>query len=278
MWVPDHRVPLLLAALALALPAAAQLASGEGPGQAGLSWEEIEGRIARVERQVDIEESERVRAVDFYRQAIDQIDDAARWSSESERIGATRGEADERVGQLRTALAQVPAEGKIEIAEGAALGELRQILSEEQASLASHRSELAALTVEIQARPARSQALPGLLESARARHAALEGRVASLGQQPDDGTYPVRVALSVFLRASVIAASRQIAAYEEELRSYEPHGRIIAARHDLAARQAAQAERRVAAWQQAVNRARRAEAERVADGGSLKASGRTRPP
>lgn len=220
---------------------------------------DVERALAEVESAADLDEAVRVGAAKLYRQALDQLREADQYLARAAEFDREREEAPALLDAIRRQIEAAQAEElpATELPESLAL--LESQLLEAEARLARAQEAVAALDAEFQARTDRRIALPALRAGARERLSEAESQLAA----PADPAEPrlLAEARQTFLRARLRAIQNEIQACDSELLSYDARGELLPARRDLAALQAAQAEKAVRALREGVNERRRADAE-----------------
>ncbi len=239
---------VLAGALALVQPLAAVAQGGAGSGPpAPESTAPAEPLAAEVRARIADLESESARL-----EALGE-----EWSARSAGFAQERERAPALLAELQTEMAELARRDAPRIEAGAPLPELEtELLSTEQ-DLALARKEVSSLEAEAAGRAERRKQIPELLTSAKERLLGLGAEAAPALADPP-ALVEARQRLS---RARRQAVEREIAAYEEELRSYEARGQLLTLRRERASLRLAAFEERVQALRQALADRKQGEAE-----------------
>jgi len=240
---------LLLAGLAVLPAPAARAQEGTGPtpaaSQTSPSAGEADAEAARV-----AELRAEIARLETY---------GEEWTARSAEFERARQGAPELLAAIEQEIAQLQQREAPAIASDAALGELETELLGAQQDLALARKEALALEAEAAGRAERRKRIPTLLTAAKERLLALASEA-----PPPPGGPVLAEARAELGRARREAIEKEIAAYEEELRSYDARGQLPARRRERAALRVTAQEARVDALQNAIANLRRGEAERAA--------------
>lgn len=244
-----------IAAFACFLLASPAFARSEGVEPAAPDRDEIAARLGEL--------ADNDPAAEAYRAALEALDRATALSDRASEFRAASEEAPARLEEARRRLGTPRSPVEIEAEPGAGLAVLRSSEAEAAAALQAAKNRVAELATEATRRDARRREIPGLLERARERRAALRAGLA----MADSAGAAVDVADpdAVLAVARLAEASAEVAALEAELSSYVARRDLLPARRDLAARGVADAELLVAAWREVVRDAAAREAQRAAD-------------
>ncbi len=245
---------LLTLSLAVSTPLGAQSAAAPA-----LSVEQIEARIKEVEALPGVDEAQRGRLGEAYRQALAQLEAAKTSESQASAYRAALGSAPKETRAIREALGRpLPAAqtaGPPGVGPSTPLAELEQRLAQQRADLASAESRLADLEKQLQdqqGRPAVArqeladarQALESLTQESRA--------VAPVGETVAAGD-----ARRVLTQARLAARTAEVARLEQELASHAVRLDLLAARRDQTARDLATARDAVRQMDELVSQVRR---------------------
>jgi potassium efflux system protein len=239
---------LLMAGLAVVPATVARAQEGAGPaasqasppaGEAG----EQAARVAELEAEI-------ARHVAY----------GEEWTARTAEFERARQDAPELLAAIEQEIAQLQRREPPVIAADATLDELETELLGAQQDLALARKEVSALEAEAAGRAERRKRVPALLTAAKERLIAL----ASEAPAPPGGPALVE-AQAKLARVRREAIEQEIAAYEEELRSYDARGQLLARRRERTALQVASQEARANTLQDAIAILRQGEAERAAE-------------
>jgi potassium efflux system protein len=240
---------LLLTAGLACLPAPAAYAQEDTvPAQSSTSPSaaEAEAEAARVaEIEVDIARHEAY---------------AEQWTARGAEFERARQDASELLAAIEGEIAQLQRHETPAIGDDTTLGELEAELLGAQQDLALARKEATALEAEAAGRAERRKRVPALLTAAKERLLAL----ASEPPAPPSGP-ALAEARAELSRVRREAIEKEIAAYEEELRSYDARGHLLARRRERAVLRVASQEARIGALREAIALRRQGEAERAAE-------------
>lgn len=225
------------------------------------SVEEIQARIAALDKIDGLETATREAATALYREAIEALarrTDALGKTAEFDRLTVA---APALLSSIRMELASPPVPPVLDVPLEPTLTQLEQGLSQAQALLQSVRTESDELVVETSKRTERRGALADQLTDLRKRLDVAKDERAAIA--PGDTT-PLTEARRVMLNAKLAALSAEIKASESERTSYDARVELLPARRDRAVRRVAWAQATVDAWQALVTQSRQAEAKTAA--------------
>lgn len=256
------RLPWLLPAiLSLLLAAWAPLAAQTAVAPA-VSVEQVEARIKEVEGLPGLDEAQRGRLSEAYRQALAQLEAAKKSESQASAYRAAVGSAPKETRAVRDALARpLPAAQTASpagVGPTTPLAELEQRLAQQRADVASVESRLADLEKQLQEQQGRPAVARQELADARQALDALN--------QESRATPPVGEAAAagdarrVLTQARLAARTAEVARLEQELASYAVRLELVAARRDQAARELANARDGVRQMDELVSQVRRSAA------------------
>jgi len=203
----------------------------------------------------DIDKAVQEQLQDLYKQALDQLELAAQWSTKAQEFRASQAEAPNVLKRLNAELARPSTATVIEPGTEADLQVLEQRLILAESALEAENRSLLDLRAEKARRADRRIEVPNLLTTAKERleKLSLESRsIATLADRARD----------VLNRARRYALVKEIDAYEQELLSYEVRGDLLEKRLEAAEQRVETQEQSVLALSQSIdeNRSRLADA------------------
>lgn len=253
-WVPAFCLPL--AVVAQENPPAPP---AEAP-RVAVDAKTVEEELRRIEGSTALDDATKAKALELLRQAAQDLKDAEQWSARAAAHDQAIQEAPARLKALREELSRPAPEIKVERPPDAEVADLEVILANEQAALKAAQDEKSAVDRDRTERTERAQKIPDEIQKVRQE---LEAARTAPEAAPDEPAVVTQARQTRRLaRARLLEC--QLAALEKEAPSYAARGDLLTARADVAARRIAQAEATVKAWQQIVNDARKADAERAA--------------
>ncbi|MCU0934683.1 MAG: mechanosensitive ion channel, partial [Gammaproteobacteria bacterium] len=234
-WWAPVLLPLLLVVPAVAF--------AQTPAAATLSAEQIEAQIKEVEALPGLDEAQRGRLGESYRQALAQVEAAKASDARASTYRAAVASAPRETRSIREALARPQVAGPAALPAGVGastpLAELEQRLAQQRADLAGVESRLADLEKQLQEQQARPAVARQELADARQALEALgqETRVAP----PPGESAAAAEARRVLAQARLAARTAEVSRLEQELASYSVRLDLLAARRDQVARELASA-------------------------------------
>lgn len=219
---------------------------------------ELQAELNELEVASELPPEAKARAVEYYRQAIDDTRIADDWQTKAAGFRESREQAPRDLEAAKVELNRSANDVGPAIPERASLDELRQGLAAAEAESSSARAEKAALEAKLRRRVDRFEEVRVLDAAAKAR---LEDAERLLALSPRDAANAVERAerRAVCARRSKTIAER--AAYAEELPCYEATRDLLRVQLDLATRRLNQAEQAERQWKDAVAERGQAEAE-----------------
>lgn len=251
----------LALSLALALGCAAPVL-GQSPAEPApdgtITVEEIAQRLSVLDA-AEVDDATRTAAVNLYRQAREQLEQAAVWAQRAADYEQKTADAPALLDTIRAELATPPSDPYLGITEETTLAQIEQARIEAEAQLADTRTRAEDLEAEPRRRGERRAALATDIADTRARLTELSDALAA----PPAGDEPVplsqaRRALSLAQRAALRGA---LLAHQNETASYDARTNLLPARRDRAQRRVDEAQKRVDLWQNVALMRRRMEAE-----------------
>ncbi len=215
-------------------------------------------RLARAEAATGLADDLKAKVVEACRSAVTDLEAAAEWQRKAAEFDKLRQDAPALLESIQAELAQPPAELKPDLPPDASLQQLEQKLAEHEATLKAARDLVTTLEGERVTRGERRTKLPEQIAAAKAKLAELVKQQAlpSAADEPPALAQARRDALL----ARRLALEAEVSTCEGEVASHDARGGLLTARRDKAARDVAQAEALVKAWQEVVNDRRRQEA------------------
>ncbi len=241
---------LLMAGLAVLPAAAARAQEGAGPAPAA---SQISPPSAEAE-------AEAARVAELKAEIARHVAYGEEWTARSAEFERARQGAPELLAEIEQEIDQLQQREAPAIAADATLDELETELLGAQQDLALARKEVSALEAEAAGRAERRKRVPALLTAAKERLLALASEAPGLPGGP--ALVEARAELSRVRREAI---EKEIAAYEEELRSYDARGQLLARRRERAGLRVTLQEARADALQDAIAVLRQGEAERAAE-------------
>jgi potassium efflux system protein len=245
-----------------ALVLSAGVAWAQGGTGTDLSPEQVQARVKEVEGTAGLDDSQRSKALDLYRQALGQLESSAASAGLASGYTAAIQSGPREVNAIRDALARPPppsGDTPTGLAGSTSPGEIEQTLAREQATLAGLQGSLRKLEEELQAQQGRPADAQRELDQARQALAELRER---LKPPPAPGeARAVTEAQRVFDQARLAARAADVVRLEQELASYAVRLELLGARRDQAAREVTRGEERVRALESLRSRVQRAEAQ-----------------
>ncbi len=226
-------------------------------GVPALTAESLQSQIKSLQENPDLDTAARSKSVELLQKAVKELESVKRFDAEARRLETLVQEAATRLVETQRQLVQPPTE----IADPgpeATLEELQQQLSEEQTSATEQEQLLVDQEAEIARRAPRRVEVPGRLAEAKRQLEEVRKQLAA--PPAADESPQVTEATKQLLQSRQRALEREARLLEREIPAYDATDRLLASQRDLAARNAAQAKRAAAKWQELVNRRRQVEA------------------
>jgi potassium efflux system protein len=237
--------------------------AAQTPAPGALSQAQMEARLQEVDKVPGLDEGQRSRLADSYRQALAQLQAARTSAAAAAEYRDTVEAAPKELRSIRSQLAspepdQSPLAGT-GLSDRTPLAELEQRLALQKTELASAEARLADLDKAIQAEQVRpTQARQELTDARQALEPLLQELKAPA---PSGEVQAVGEARRVMLQARIQARAEEIARLEQENASHAVRLELLGARRDLAAREISRLRDRVAALDSLLSQVRRAAAQ-----------------
>lgn len=237
-----------------------------GPARSTISTDELAAEMKRVDETPNLTPEIKQKALDLYKQALDELRLADDWAAKGASFKAARENAPQELDEVKAQLnapstEQTPEATSPSAAQPKSLDQLKQDLTKAETVRVAAQSEKSDLEVKLRYRVDRIDQVRVLDAAAKQRlddlDKQLEGLPEIMGGAPD----PVRQAQRVLLLAQKTKATRERASYEEELPTYEATRELMRAKLDLAIRRLNQAETAERRCKDAVAEAARLDAE-----------------
>lgn len=220
----------------------------------GLTVQAVQARLSRLEMDAQLDEATRAKAIEYCKQAIQELQSAEEWARKAADYQKAIQDAPARLQVVRDELKKSPESPTVpaDAAEGT-LEQLRQGLAKAEADLDRSKQQLVGLDREPRRRLDRRTEV-------RQRREEIGKELASVTEP--QGPAALTTAFSVYVQARAKAREAELAACDRELASYETTSDLLSAQRDLAIRQVSQNERLVGFWQEAIAQQRREETAR----------------
>jgi len=267
---------VLVALLALPIPYAAAAepaapsetaepapsAESPAPPSPELTPQVIQARIKQIENNTSLEEDEQKTLLQRYNEALAELKLVEGHTARAEQLAKEAQDAPDELQRIREELKTAPRAPTPDIPPDASAAELQQRLRELEDELAGLRERFEKLEADLKGRAERKAALPERITAARNRLAEV---AKALDDLPEPGVESPAIKVQRALQeARRRALSAEIKALETELGAFDTLTRLLTARRDLAARNLAQAEKRIQPWREAVADRRAREAQQAA--------------
>lgn len=259
-------LPIALAAatsLATAQPGPAVPAVDTPTTTAQLSKAYVRSLLAAAKEQPGADDEIRQKQIAYYEQALEQLEQADQWSSQTREAETARVQAPVLAARLQQELAQEIVDTNPNPPSGASLQQLEQFMAASQQELADAQRLGSELSAELKRRADRRIEIPRLASAARQRLEELKTEEAA-GPLPDEPA-DLTASRMLLVKARRNALQQELETYEKELQSYDARSELLTLRQDDASRRVARLEKLVREWQRLVNEQRRGEAEQVAE-------------
>jgi potassium efflux system protein len=245
-----HCLAPVLAALALAGPAAGQGVAAPVGGSAGVA-----------ESGAALSEDLRARLAQLEQERAELASRAEAWAARAAEYGRAREQAPVRLRSIEGELAALRTSTAPRLPERASVAELEVSLLGAEQDLVLARREAGEVEAEASHRAERRRQVPELLGAAKQRLQS-QGTAPAAPAGEDARLVEARWALAEARRAATL---REIEAHEQELASYEARGALLAKRLDRAQLRVAAEQARVEALRSALSSGQRLEVEREAE-------------
>ena len=264
---PAWWAALFLAAIATSRSALAQPSStppDSTPAQANadaLTTETLERRLKEIDQLQGIEEPVRVELRGLYQESLRDLTAARELAAQSAALADVAMKADENLQRVRAQLSAAPASVQIELPPDATLAKLEELLNAEEKKLDAAKQLKEKLDLELGRRQGRRAEIPGRVRELQDARAALEAELKA-GQAAAGPKADANVARAT---AKIAAIAQEIQLAEQELATYTATADLLPLERDAASREASLADKRVAAWRQAVEDRRAQDVQRQAE-------------
>jgi len=222
----------------------------------------VESRITATEQDTTLAEGVKTRALELFRQALDDLKRTDTWNSKRAEFDAAREQAPASLAQIKSELAKPAAEAPPTVPQDATVATVEQSFAQSDADLKAARNAATALDDERKRRTDRRAELPGLITATRVKLDEVSREVAAFAPSGENPALNDAQRTALTARRSALLAEAQ--AYEAEVSSYDARSELLTARRDLAARRVTSAEAVAKFWQETLNTKRREEADRAA--------------
>ncbi|MCB9846493.1 MAG: mechanosensitive ion channel [Phycisphaeraceae bacterium] len=270
MRLPCRKL-LLTALLALVAPSLAQNGTSQpeapqvsAPAAEPTTAEEIQARLDALKARTDLTEADKHV---FTEEFVAKIENSLRQIATNQAAAAENerrtAEAPGQLDRIRADLAAPTDDSLPAPPPETPLSQLQQSLSEAQAQAAAATQTVQQVDADRDDRAKRRPELDPLIAAARER---LQDANDDLATPPPADLTPVQAEVRALeLMTAQRLAQTQLNALEKERANIDARVEVLPARRDLATRRQAQAQRRLDAWQQIVDAAKRRDAARTAE-------------
>ena len=256
LWV--FAVPILLVAILWPSFATAQNPSAatksrqptvSTPSATGVSLDELKLKRSEVEASQDLDKANKDNAIKLLDQAIGFSELFNELNRQSEVLSQQIESAPIRIKNIQSELDKPfdPPEAIKSVAAGKDALELQQRLQKEKAQLAATKDLLAGWNDQLGQKKDLLQQLPKNIAAAKARHEILNKNLKS--QPPAGDPAAITESRRLMLSAEQLKLNAEIKLYEQQLNSHELLVSLFRAESDLAAREIAEREELIKAWQ-----------------------------
>lgn len=218
----------------------------------------IEAAKKTVETNTNLDETVRVKALELYDKALEELKDESLSRAELARLQKEVKTAGEDLSAVRRDL-EAPTEALQKPLSSDELPIVQQRLTKYEQELQQAEKRQSDLAQKIALRAQLRSEIPSKLEETKKALAAVE---AELATEPAADALPAQTAARrAFLSARQRSLTAKASLLSSEIPAFDATAALLTARSDLAAREVSQARKRVAAWQEYVNQRRRTDAE-----------------
>ena len=239
--------------------------SAEDPAQpAGtpvLTMELVERRLKEVDQLPGLDDAVRAELRSIFQEALHELTSARDLAAQVKQLVEMAEQADENLQEAQVQVSQAPTAVSIDFPPDATLAKLEELVSVEQKKLDAAKQRKEKLDLEVGRRQGRRAEIPGRVQQLQD---ALKTLDAEWNAIPVGGG-PRAEALQIRIAARRAAIDQEIHLAEQELATYAATTDLLPLECDLAGRDVSLAEKRVAAWRQAVEDRRAQEVQRQAE-------------
>lgn len=227
-----------------------------------ISVEAVSARLKQLDAAKDTDVPQRGKLVELYQQALADLQQADDQKARGAEFDKARIAAPYQL-ESRGREAVAPPSAAAVLPESASLSEWEQLLAPAQQELDAAQKNLQTQSDEPQRRAVRRVEIPKAIAAARLK---LEEMQQAKGlQSPAEESAALVEARQIARAAGRRALEAQIACWEKELQSYDGvSAEWLKLEHEAAERKVAELQQRVAAWREAINSRRHAEADHQA--------------
>ena len=240
----------------------------QNSGSAAPSIELVERRLKEVDQLPGLEDAARAELRSLYQEALHELTAARDQAAQAKALADMAEQADENLQQAQVELSQAPAVERMEFPPDATLAKLEELVSAEQKKLDAAKQRKEKLDLEVGRRQGRRAEIPGRVQQLQD---ALKTVETDWNAVPAGGG-PRSEALQVRLAARRAAIEQEMRLADQELATYAATSDLLPLECDLAGREVSLAEKRVAAWRQAVEDRRAQDVQRQAEAARVEAT------
>jgi potassium efflux system protein len=252
----------LLVPRAVAQPAAMSAENAAQPsGTPVPTVELVERRLKEVDQLPGLDDTVRAELRSIYQEALHELTSARDLAAQVKQLVEMAEQADENLQEAQVQVSQPPTAVSIEFPPDATLAKLEELVSAEQKKLDAAKQRKEKLDLEVGRRQGRRAEIPGRVQQLQD---ALKTLDAEWNAIPAGGG-PRAESLQIRIAARRAAIDQEIHLAEQELATYAATTDLLPLECDLAGRDVSLAEKRVAAWRQAVEDRRAQEVQRQAE-------------
>ncbi|MCX5759481.1 MAG: mechanosensitive ion channel [Candidatus Hydrogenedentes bacterium] len=253
--------PPAKAAPAVAAPAAP--AAAAPAAEARPTSDFIQSRIAYIQGLDSIEGARKDEILGVYREALNQVQSDADWSSKAAPFGEVLEKGSDQLEKLQLDTLAQPQAVQINIPQDATLLDLSHQLLQAEEDMSLARATQSDIEQELTKRGDRRKELPDLMLNARQRLRDLQPvTVPADASEPDKLLLEARKTLADAQRYAIESESD---ALDKELQSFDIRGQLLKVRLDAALLDAESKEKVVALWRDTVSARRQADARKAAE-------------
>ncbi|MHB8970568.1 MAG: mechanosensitive ion channel domain-containing protein [Pirellulaceae bacterium] len=262
-------VTILTSRSALAQPSS--VPAENPPAQANtdaLTIELVERRLKEVDSLQGLEDPVRVEIRGLYQEALRDLTAVRELAAQAAVLAEMATKSDENLQRVRSQLSAPPVSVQIDLPADATPAKLEELLNAEEKKLEAAKQLKEKLDLELGRRQSRRAEVPGKIRELQEARAALEAQ----SKTTPSGADPKTDAILARTTARIAAIDQEIKLAEQELATYTATADLLPLEQDVASREASLADKRVAAWRQAVEDRRAQEVQRQTEAARVEAT------
>ena len=229
--------------------------------EAEVSIETVQKQLEGVDQLTQLDDAAKEKLRQIYNQTLEQLKSAEDWDRKAAEFVQAATQAPILVEELQTQLAEPVQISTPEISDEMTSTQIEQKIAQEEANLQALRAKVTQLDERIVARVDRRTQLPDLIAQERQRLEELRLEKNTPVETTESAELAAAQQMALLSRERYLV--KMIAAYENELLTFDVRGDLLTLQRDQAEREVEVQEQIVASYREALTSRRREEAEKA---------------